>query len=252
MRKQAEDTFFSYVWPLQGVRAHFTVDTGYDEPMAGYETLVYCALSPRENGAEVFTPREERRCNKIERKLLRALPDAVYAGMIHMDALCQYYFYVRDAEEAMEAIEHIADKEKLLCVSPGSAHEPDWLTYHALLLPDAAKYQTVLNAKLIERLRKTGDGLASVRRLTFSMCFPSEQTRLLFQEQAKAAGFAIGEPQFKTELPLPHVLTVHALSALVQEDVDDLTTRAIRAAEPFSGELLRWSCPVMPKRSPLA
>ncbi len=252
MRKQAEDTFFSYVWPLQGVRAHFIVDTGYDEPMSGYETLVYCALSPRESEAEAFTPREARRCDKIERKLLRALRDAVYAGMIHMDALRQYYFYARDPEDALEAMERIAEKEKLLRVSPGSAHEPDWLTYHALLLPDAAKYQTVLNTELIERLRKTGDGLAAVRRLTFSMCFPSEQTRLLFQEQAKAVGFAIGEPQFKSELTLPHMLTIHALSALVQEDVDELTTRAIHAAEPFGGELLRWSCPVMPKRNPLA
>ncbi|HWR22015.1 MAG TPA: DUF695 domain-containing protein [Feifaniaceae bacterium] len=252
MRKQAEDTFFSYVWPLQNARAHFTVDTGYDEPMAGYEALVYCALSPHESGAEAFTPREERRCDKIERKLLRALPDAVYVGVIDMDALRQYYFYVRDAEEAMAEIERIAGKEKLLSVSPGSAHEPDWLTYHALLLPDAAKYQTVLNAEMIGRLKKSGDNLAAVRRMTFSMCFPSEQTRLLFQEQAKAAGFAIGEPQFKPELDLPHILTIHALSALVQEDVDDLTTRAIRAAEPFGGELLRWNCPVMPKRSPLA
>ncbi len=252
MRKEAEDTFFSYVWPVQGTRADFTVDTGYEEPMAGYETLVYCALSPRESGAAAFTPRELRRLNKLERKLMRALSDAVYAGMIHMDALRQYYFYVRDPEEAMEAAQLIAEKERLLYVSPGSAHEPDWLTYHALLLPDAAKYQTVLNTELIERLRKTGDGLVAVRRLTFSMCFPSEQTRLLFQEQAKEAGFAIGEPQFRPELELPHVLTIHALSALNQPDVDDLTTRAIHAAEPFSGELLRWSCPVMPKRNPLA
>ena len=252
MRKEAEDTFFSYVWPVQGVQAQFTVDTGYDEPMAGYETLMYCALSPRENGADAFTPRELRRLNKIERKLLRALSDAVYVGMIHMDALRQYYFYVRDPEEDMEAAKRIADKEKLLYVSPGSAHEPDWLTYHALLLPDAAKYQTVLNEELIERLKKTGDGLVAVRRLTFSICFPSEQTRLLFQEQAKAAGFAIGEPQFRPELDLPHVLTIHALSALNLADVNDLTTRAIRAAEPFGGELLRWSCPVMPKRNPLA
>ena len=252
MHKEAEDTFFSYEWPLQNVRAHFTVDTCYEEPMAGYETLIYCALSPRESGADAFTPRELRHCNKIERKLLRALSDAVYVGVIHMDALSQYYFYVRDPEEAMETIGRIADKEKLLFVSPGSSHEPDWLTYHALLLPDAAKYQTVLNAELIERLKKTGDGLVSVRRLTFFMCFPSEQTRLLFQEQAKAAGFAIGEPQFKSELTLSHILTIHALSALNQEDVDDLTTRAIRAAEPFGGELLRWSCPVMPRRNPLA
>ena len=91
MRKEAEDTFFSYVWPVQGVQAQFTVDTGYDEPMAGYETLMYCALSPRENGADAFTPRELRRLNRIERKLLRALSDAVYVGMIHMDALRQYY-----------------------------------------------------------------------------------------------------------------------------------------------------------------
>lgn len=252
MRKKAEDTFFSYEWPVQGKQAYFTVDTGYAEPMAGYETLLYCALAPREADVEGFTPRELRRLNSLERKLMRALSDACYVGVIHMDALRQYYFYVQDPEDALEAMDMIAGKERLLLVSPGSAEEPDWLTYHALLLPDAAKYQTVLNRELIARMKKSGDGLVFVRRLTFFMCFQSEQTRLLFQDDAKKAGFAIGEPQFRPEYDLPHVLTIHALSALHAPDVDALTTRAIRAAEPFGGELLRWSCPVMPKRNPLA
>lgn len=252
MAKDSNENWFSYEWNVRGTQALFTVDTSYEEPAAGYETLLYCAVSPRDPAMEEFTPRATRRLKRLEKKLLKALPEAKYLGNIHMDALMQFYFYVTDAEAAVDAVNYAVRKEKLLLAVPGTAQEPDWLTYHALLLPDAAKYQTEFNAELIERLRRKGDGLATVRRLTFSMCFPSEQTRALFQEQAKKNGFAIGEPQFRPELELPHVLTIHALAALNKPDVDKLTTRAIYAAQTFNGELLRWSCPVMPKRSPLA
>ena len=252
MAKPENDNWFSYEWDVRGTRALFTVDTGYEEPAAGYDTLLYCAIAPRDAQEKEFTPRMERRADKIQKRIVRALPQAKYVGSIDMDALRQLYFYVQDGEAAADAVRDAIRREKLLLVSPGTAQEPDWLSYHALLLPDAAKYQTTLNEEMIERLRRSGDGLTTVRRLTFSLGFPSEQTRLLFQEQARQSGFAIGEPQFRPEMDLPHVLTVHALSALVKHDVDQLTTRAIRVAEPHGGELLRWSCPVMPKRSPLA
>lgn len=251
MAKDSKGNWFSYEWNVRGEQALFTVDTSYEEPAAGYETLLYCAASPRDPAMEAFTPKAMRHIVRLEKKLVKALPEAKYLGNILMDALEQFYFYVPDGDAAVDAVNYAARKEKLLRVTPGTANEPDWLTYHALLLPDAAKYQTEFNAELIERLRRKGDGLTTVRRLTFFMCFPSEQTRLLFQEQAKENNFAIGEPQFRPELELPHVLTIHALSSLNKPDVDKLTTRAIYAAEAFNGELLRWSCPVMPKRSPL-
>ena len=252
MAKPSQDNWFSYEWDVRGAHALFTVDTAYEEPSAGYETLLYIALSPREDDVEEFTPRMLRHADKMTKRILRALPEAKYVGVIEMDALRQLYFYVQDGDEAAQIVRDAARKEKLIAVTPGTAPEPDWLSYHALLLPDAAKYQTVLNAEVIERLKRNGDGLTTVRRITFSLCFPSEQTRVMFQEQARQNGFAIGEPQFRPELELPHVLTIHALSALNKSDVDKLTTRAIRVAEPHGGELLRWSCPVMPKRSPLS
>jgi len=247
-----QDAWFGYDWEVHGESARFLVDTSYQEPPAGYETLLYIAAAPADPEAAAFSPREERRLRAVERKLLRALRGALYVGDIDMAALRQYYFYVSGAEAAVAAAETLEAKEKALRLTSGTAEEPDWLTYHALLMPDAAKYQTELNRDAIAKLKKHGDGLSTVRRLTFFVGFPTEQTRLMFQEKARFAGFAIGNPQFKPELELPHVLPVFALSSLEKPAVDKLTTNAIRVAEPFGGALLRWSTPVVPRRSPLA
>ena len=158
MAKPSQDNWFSYEWDVRGAHALFTVDTAYEEPSAGYETLLYIALSPREDDVEEFTPRMLRHADKMTKRILRALPEAKYVGVIEMDALRQLYFYVQDGDEAAQIVRDAARKEKLIAVTPGTAPEPDWLSYHALLLPDAAKYQTVLNAEVIERLKRNGDG----------------------------------------------------------------------------------------------
>ena len=247
-----QDTWFSYDWEVRGENARFLVDTAYPDPAAGFEALLYVAAAPRNENARAFSPREERRLHGVERRLLRALKGAIYVGDIDMERLRQYYFYVQDEAAATQAVSALADKEKVLSLTLGTAPEPDWLTYHELLMPDSAKYQTELNRELIEKHRKLGDHAPNVRRLTLSVGFPTEQTRLLFQEKARLSGFAIGESQFKPELHLPHVLPLFALSTLEKPDVDKLTTSAIRLASGFGGELIRWNAPIVPKRSPLA
>lgn len=247
-----QETWFGYDWEVRGEPARFLVDTAYAEPAAGFETLLFMAVSAPDPNAMAFSPREVRRLGSVERRLMRALRGGIYVGDIDMKRLRQYYFYVQDEAQAMEAAQALADKEKVLSLSPGAAAEPDWLTYHELLMPDAAKYQTELNRELIEKHRKHGDYALNVRRLTLLVGFPTEQTRLLFQEKARLSGFAIGDPQFKTELDHPHVLPLFALSSLEKSNVDQLTTSAIRLASSFGGELVRWNAPVVPKRSPLA
>ncbi|MEL7603086.1 MAG: hypothetical protein AAGU77_08000, partial [Bacillota bacterium] len=63
MAKPGNDNWFSYEWDVRGTSALFTVDTGYEEPAAGYETLLYCAISPRDAQVKEFTPRMLRRAD---------------------------------------------------------------------------------------------------------------------------------------------------------------------------------------------
>ena len=252
MRAGKPTDWITYDWTVRNERALFSVDTSYTDVPNNLETLVYCVIAPLDESAEVFSPKEIKRMERFEKKIKKALSSSAYVGYILMDALKQHYFYVREEEEALSALEEMIDGEKKLCVTAGSAEEPDWLTYYELLLPDAAKFQTTLNAKLIENQRLAGDALNKVRRISFLMCFPTDQERQLFNEDARYAGFAIGDPSFQPELSLSHVQTLFALSALDKWEIDRLTTRAILAAEPHGGELLRWVCPKMSKKNLLS
>lgn len=241
-----------YDWEVRGDPALYAVDVAYgDGPLAGYETLFYCSIEPVDEAAVCFSSSELRRAARAEGKLAKALAGTIYVGYIQMDALKQHYYYVQDGEAALESAEAIAAHEKKLRILAGTADEPDWLTYFQLLMPDSAKYQTILNAKLIERQHLAGDSLDKVRRISLLMCFHTDLDRQMYNEDARNAGFAIGDPEFHPELELPHVQTIFALSSLDKREVDAMTTKAIRAAAPYGGELLRWTCPRMAKKSPL-
>lgn len=241
--------WIQYDWQVHGQPAQFVVNMGYADQQSGYDTLVYCIANAK--GAR-FSIGEQKGLARLEKKLLKLLADSHYMGYIHMDVLRQYYFYVRNVESAGDALEAYSIKERKYDFTYGSLHEPDWNTYRTLLLPDRAKYQTILNGEVIARLQKGGDASEKVRRLNLLMCFPSEQTRLLFYDAARKAGFAIGDTLFQPEIELPHVQIIHIISALHKHEIDGITTRAIRIAEGFDGDLLRWTCPIMTKKNPLA
>ena len=239
-----------YDWEVRKEPAEFTVDASFDMPQEGYRHLLYCAVSAMNDAA--FTNGDIRRIAKLEKQLVKALPDAIYVGHILMNALHQFYFYVQDPQEALLAAEAVADKTRKLGVSPGTAEEADWTTYFRLLYPDAAKEQTIQNAELIAQQVSVGDALDKPRRLTLFLCFSSDSALLLFQPAAKAAGFALGDTEYYPELSTPYIQPLYIITALDKRAVDQITTRAIYAAQPFEGVFLRWTAPRMAKKSPLA
>lgn len=236
--------WLQYDWQVRGQPALFVVNMAYADRQPGYSMLLYCVASAK---SDVFLGGEKKGLERVEKKLLKLLPDSHYVGYIHMEGLRQYYFYVRDLENAADALEDYFLRERKYELSMGNLEEPDWNTYRTLLLPDRAKYQTIFNGEMLAKLQKNGDLPDKARRLNLLMCFPSEQARLLFAEAARQAGFATGDTLFEPLIELPHVQTLHIISALRKHEVDALTTRAIRTAESFGGELLRWTCPVVKK-----
>lgn len=243
--------WLTYDWQVREQPATFAVDASFRKPLADRPHLLYCAVSSAQPG-EPFSPSELRRLEKLETRLLRALPEAVYVGNILLDTVQQFYFYVEDAPEARAAAEAVGDKERKLTVSPGTTEEPEWTTYFHLLYPDTAKRQTIRNATMIFEQAAAGDAIDQPRKLTLHMCFPSDGDMLLFQPAAKDAGFALGSALFYPELELPHVQPLYIITPLLKPAVDEITTRAITAAAPYGGSLLRWVCGRMAKKSPLA
>lgn len=237
--------WLQYDWDVHGIPAIYTVDLDLSEPLAGYETLLWISCISSRPDAKMFDPGELRACERAFKKTVNVLDGAVYVGCIDLPAQRQYYFYT-SKEEDLDALSAL--KERKLLLESGRAHEPKWQTYANLLYPDAAKFQTVENGRIIALLTQRGDQVGVNRRLSLNVFFPTEPTRILFEEQARVNGFAIGKPLFVPEQPLPYGVTIYCLSTLDKRTVDAITTRVIRIAASMDGMLMNWDCALVPKK----
>ncbi|MDD3920422.1 MAG: DUF695 domain-containing protein [Eubacteriales bacterium] len=245
------ENWFTYDWSVRQAPAIFTVDTQYERPVPRARTLLYCSCMPVDETAKEFSPNEVRRVERLLKKIQRELVHAAYVGDIRMRAQWQFYFYTKDQEDA-QTLDELCEYERKLYCQSGSADEPNWVTYFSLLMPDAAKYQTEQNRKAIARLEARGDGLRSSRRITFLVFFPTEQDAMYYKQQARYAGFAIGNDRYAPEMELSYGVELCCVANLRKRGIDQYTTTAIRLAEPLGGSLLRWECPLVPKKHPLA
>jgi len=184
-------------------------------------------------------------------KLVKAAAEEglLYVGQVETEERLRLFFYAA-APDALETLEALYAKEKLLRCRADIQEDPQWDFYRGFLYPDAAKHQTEENRKQIARIEKTGDNLAAARRLRLHMFFPAETLSVMFAEQSRKAGFALGDTEFLPELECPHGQIIIAVSTLEKPAMDALTTRAIRLAAPYEGKLMYWDCPMIPKASP--
>ena len=88
----------------------------------------------------------------------------------------------------------------------------------------------------------------ALRKINYHMAFPSESARLLFEEEARLSGFAIGEASYVPEQDCPHGVLVLKMSKLIKADIDEQTTRLIGIAQKYGGRLDFWDCVLIPKR----
>lgn len=241
--------WFTYEWHMEGDPANFAVDTSYlsKAPHPNKPVLMHIRCEMQDQGE--LSARGRRHIDRVEKKCIKELK-ALYVGYIQ-DASRRVMFFYTDRPERSRALEEIADKERLLYCAVGCTDDPEWNTYLGLLYPDAAKFQTESNRENIELYRRKGDCVTAARRITFHMYFPLENHVVQFAEEARLAGFAIGDVEFSPELDEPYGIALHRIGTLEKPCLDAYTTDAIYLAEKYLGKLLYWNCPMIPKNSPL-
>ena len=242
--------WFGYDWPIEGAYAHFAVDMELtDIPSWEWPVLLYLSCESKRKGASSLNAIESARADSLQRSFVKKTA-CLYAGSIEVGAQRQFYFYARE-KRAKKQLDETAERERILKGRSGGAEEPQWVTYRQLLYPDAAKLPTERNRDQIALLRKNGDTLTGVRRVRFSLFFATESIMLLFGEQARLSGFAIAGPVYEPEHELAYGVSIVRLSTLEKPEIDSLTTRAIRIAEKYGGELRYWDSPVVRHSGPI-
>lgn len=242
--------WFGYDWPVEGAPARFAVDMALaDIPSQEYPVLLYLSCESRRRDAPSLSAIESARADGLRKNFLRQSL-CLYAGYIEVGAQRQFYFYARE-KRAKKLLDDAAERERILSCRAGGAEEPEWVTYRQLLYPDAAKLQTERNRDHIALLIKNGDSVKGLRRVSFSLFFATESIMLLFAEQARLSGFAIAGPVYEPEHELAYGMAIVRLATLDKAEIDSLTTRAIRIAEKFGGELRYWDSPIVRHGGPI-
>lgn len=240
-----ENNWLEYEWRLDGAPALFGVELSLYREAPDPERPVLCFFCCEAQGAPLLSPGDIKRIESLAAKCVRRLGSPA-CGFVQTGNMRQYYFYVPDKEK-YEILKAIANREKKLVCKVAGKSEPEWTTYFKLLYPDEAKYQTVRNGEIIEKYRRNGDNLDAGRRINLHVYFRTEQQRLLYEEAARSAGFAIGAPDERSELELPYGATLHRISTLNKADIDSITVKAIRIAQEYTGRLAYWDCAIVPR-----
>lgn len=231
-----------YEWNVRGERALFGVDLSLADnaPDAARPIMLRLSSTGRKPRSESLNESELRSCRRILARCGKTV-DGVYAGFIKRSCQWDCFFYVASVK-CQDMAEDAADAEQKVITRVECAEDTHWKTYFKILYPDAAKYQTILNREYIGELVKNGDRAAVPRRLNLYMYFPTRPLQVLFCEQARISGFAIGNSVYSPEQELSYGVVLHCISALNPLDVDAVTTRAIRVSEKYDGTLVYWDC----------
>ena len=240
-----DTTWLEYEWKLDGRDALFGVELSLYRAAPDESLPLLCYFCCEAPGKEELSPQDIKRIEGLASKCVRKISRPT-AGFVQAGNTRQYYFYVSSREQ-YEQLRAIAEKERKLDCKVAGKHEEDWTTYFKLLYPDEAKYQTVRNREVIAKYRANGDALDSARRINLHVFFRTEQHRLMFEEAARQAGYAIGTPEERSELALPYGATLHRISTLNEREIDSVTIRAIRIAQRMEGRLAYWDCAIVPK-----
>ncbi|MBO4562423.1 MAG: DUF695 domain-containing protein [Clostridia bacterium] len=238
-------TWLEYNWQLDGNEAYFGVELSYyrKAPDEKHPLLCYFCCETTNGGA--LTPADEKRIEQLAAKCKRRTRIQP-AGFVQSGNMRQYYFYTASKEE-YDVLKDVAEKEKKLLCRVGGKREDDWATYFQLLYPNEVKYQTVKNREQVKKLHSIGDNIEASRRINLHVCFRTEQQRLMFEETARNAGFAIGGAEFLSESDLPNGVVIYRISSLKREDIDSVTVRVIKLAQKMEGRLSYWDCNIVPR-----
>ena len=237
--------WLEYVWELEGEETRFGVELSLYRKAPDPKTPLLVYLCCQTADEHDLLPSDVKRIESVASKCSKRAK-AVPAGFIQAESMRQYYYYVSDKEQ-YDAMKEIAAKEKKLVCRVGGKREENWSTYFTLLYPDELKYQTVKNREQVNKLRNIGDNTDASRRINLHMGFRTEQDRLVFEETARRAGFAIGDPEYRTDSDCPNGVVIYRISTLRRRDIDAVTVRSIRLAQRCVGKLLYWDCNIVPK-----
>jgi regulator of RNase E activity RraB len=218
-----------------------------DAQPEGADTVYYAGfqiLAPGEHGMGESPDAEL--LWKIEDEVTKAAAEKglTYVGRLRNQGDWQLTFYGPGGKERV--LEDITAEAAAGSRGYRVGSKPDeaWSYYHEFLMPNAERWQWIMDRRVVERLEAEGDQAATPRPVDHFIDFPDRASRDAFAAAAKARGFAAEasdpnddeDPQFSVQLVREDPVELSHIHELVMELTE--------LAEEHGGDYDGWGAPV--------
>ncbi len=244
----AEEEWDFYYCRVDDAPASIFMNFEYRESRpAGLDTLYYVGL-------EILEPGEHGLGDDDDVELLWKLEDTIttaaaaagftYVGRLRTGGDWQLTFYgAADRETVLEELVVSALSESERGYRIGSQEDAEWGYYEDFLMPDAERWQWIMDRRVVQQLEKSGDVLETPRPVDHFIGFPDADRRESFLAAAREKGFRAevgvthesGENPFSAQLIRSDPVTL--------EHIHDVVMELIELAEEYDGDYDGWGAP---------
>jgi regulator of RNase E activity RraB len=217
-----------------------------EERPSGRDTLYYAGLQILEPGDHgMGTGADVERLQRAEQAITNAAANAgfIYVGRLRTAGDWQMAFYAAAAKQ--DALEEIVARERgERGYRIGSKEDAAWEYYDDFLMPDAERWQWIMDRRVVEQLAEAGDQHALPRPIDHYVYFPDKAGRDAFVAAVEAQGF---EAEATEETEAEPSLGAHVVrtDAVELHHIHQVAMELIELASTHGGDYDGWGCPVM-------
>ena len=170
------------------------------------------------------------------------------AGVVKCDERVRIFAYTKNELGYYDEISAVMSKNfPDYAYTLAVVEDEDWELYFNGLYPDRYEYQSIMNMRLIEDIKRDGDSMVP-RVLEHCLLFTTEENGEAFLAKVMEDGFIklSSENQSDNEdidKEYPYVLVIGREDAF--ENIDEIVWYLMDLAEEFDGEYSGWGCSVV-------
>ncbi|MBC6108910.1 DUF695 domain-containing protein [Pedobacter fastidiosus] len=245
--KEEWDTYLTNVDHKLG---SILLDLGFKSiaPIKDKASLVWISIqmnNPREDG--LSSTEESDKLYEIEDRLVNALTqkfDCVYPGRLTSNGHRDLYFYFSDSLLFDKTISEVMVAYPTYEYDFGVKEDTNWTAYLNFLYPLPSQYQTMLNRRVLENLRKAGDNHDLPRKVDHYLFFKASSDRSSFINQIDGLGFSIENQSEGSEFDHSFSLHLTKTEKVEYDTINETTIKLAEEARNFNSYYDGWGCPI--------
>lgn len=249
MAKTTEWDF--YFCTIEDKPASIMVDLALntDSPIADKAEFIQIAVTlnqPNQHG--LTTPAEAETLYVLEDRLAEHMSKnlhGLYAGRNTHAGRRIFYFYCVSAIDHKGVIEEVMNEFSDHQYTLENFADPDWAFYQQFLYPSQIEYQSILNRRVIEKLKENGVTVSETQEVEHFLYFYSETAREMFLERIHNDNFrVIGKGFTEGSGRPPYSLVLVREDKVDTQTIDAVVLYLLQAAELCQGEYDGWGTAV--------